>query len=83
MLASSSLSVSAKTADKRVGGGGFYARSCCYHHFLRHVCFGPHVRPRLRPIERNTAVILNAFLLAISAGLLLYLIYALLYPEKF
>ncbi len=46
-----------------------------------------HYRSRLclclRPAERSTLVILNFILLAISAALLVYLVYALLRPEKF
>jgi K+-transporting ATPase KdpF subunit len=38
---------------------------------------------RLRPPERITLMILNTLLLAIAAALLLYLVYALLRPEKF
>jgi K+-transporting ATPase KdpF subunit len=37
----------------------------------------------LRPSERNTLMIINTVLLAISAVLLVYLVYALLRPEKF
>lgn len=37
----------------------------------------------LRAAERNTPMILNVILLAISAALLVYLVYALLRPEKF
>jgi K+-transporting ATPase KdpF subunit len=37
----------------------------------------------MRPAEGNTLMILNVLLLAISAALLVYLVYALLRPEKF
>jgi K+-transporting ATPase KdpF subunit len=37
----------------------------------------------LRPFEEDTLMIINTVLLAISAVLLVYLIYALLRPEKF
>jgi K+-transporting ATPase KdpF subunit len=38
---------------------------------------------RLRTPERNAPVILNALLLFVSLLLLVYLVYALLRPEKF
>jgi K+-transporting ATPase KdpF subunit len=38
---------------------------------------------RLRPAERSPLVILNAILLILSALLMVYLVYALLRPEKF
>jgi K+-transporting ATPase KdpF subunit len=37
----------------------------------------------LRSLERSSLMILNVVLLAISAALLVYLVYALLRPEKF
>jgi K+-transporting ATPase KdpF subunit len=38
---------------------------------------------RLRPVERSPLMILNAILLILSALLMVYLVYALLRPEKF
>jgi K+-transporting ATPase KdpF subunit len=37
----------------------------------------------LRSLERSSLMILNVVLLAIAAALLVYLVYALLRPEKF
>jgi K+-transporting ATPase KdpF subunit len=37
----------------------------------------------VRSLERHAAVIMNALLLLIVAALLVYLVYALLRPEKF
>jgi K+-transporting ATPase KdpF subunit len=37
----------------------------------------------MRPPEGTTTMILNSLLLLISLGLLVYLVYALLRPEKF
>ncbi|MFC6644601.1 K(+)-transporting ATPase subunit F [Granulicella cerasi] len=54
---------------------------CCLHRlaFRRCIC----LPPWLRHVERNSTVILNATLLLLSALLLIYLVYALLRPEKF
>ncbi len=43
----------------------------------------PALHHRLRPPERKPPVIENIILLALSALLLVYLVYALLRPEKF
>jgi K+-transporting ATPase KdpF subunit len=37
----------------------------------------------LRPLEGNPPMILNVILLVLSAFLMVYLVYALLRPEKF
>jgi K+-transporting ATPase KdpF subunit len=43
----------------------------------------PALHPRLRPPERKAQMILNILLLVVSALILVYLVIALLRPEKF
>ena len=47
------------------------------------VRLGRSLRSELRSSERNMFMILNIVLLTISAALFVYLVYALLRPEKF
>ena len=44
---------------------------------------GRALHPRLRPAEGRPSMILNVILLVLSALLMIYLVYALLRPEKF